>query len=525
MKDLADTPGGVTCIPRNEEKYLSFTKRVLVSDDGEKRKFWNLKFSDSCNFMKESLEKLTNNLDRCQLKHMNKYFKGEKVELMCGKGVYPYEYMTDVSKFSEEKLPPIEAFAKRLNAGTTSVNVDIEPIQISDKEYQYAQNVFITFGCKNLSDFTEVYVKQDDLLLADVIENFTDVCLEKYELDPFHYISAPSLSYSAMLKMTGVELELLTDRDMYIFFEKGIRGGVSVITGRYGKANNPYISSKCLRGESLMGIAKHPWTVKRICKEFSEKTAEEITKYLKKRLGGHSNSPVDDLREKMKEGNILSIEEAVKIAIFIDKYSISKGMDAIRERVKNEQQWSVDNICAFASEFFLDFNAEEIKMLKKSKENGETFNPEQTTTYIMYLDANNLYGWAMSQPLPTKNFKWIEHEKILGYMEFPERIKSCTLEVDLEYPKKLHDAHNDYPLTPELVNVNGVKKLIPNLNDKKNYVIHHGALQQCLNLEQNSPESIEAFPTPKLNFLPNTLRVTRNPERQRRTISKRTFLN
>ena len=87
-----------------------------------------------------------------------------------------------------------------------------------------------------MADLTKVYVAQDTIQLADVVDNFRVVCLKNYGLDPFHYISAPSLAMDAMLKETEVELELLTDRDMHLFFEKGIPGGISMITGRYSKA-------------------------------------------------------------------------------------------------------------------------------------------------------------------------------------------------------------------------------------------------------------------------------------------------
>ena len=113
-------------------------------------------------------------------------------------------------------------------------------------------------------------------------------------------------------------------------------------------------------------------------------------------------------------------------------------------------------------------------------ESGEVFNPEEASIYIQYLDANNLYGWAMSQPLPVRNFKWLSEDEIKTYTKYPEWIRSCTLEVDLEYPVELHDLYNDYPLAPENVTVNGTKKLIPHLGNRKNYVIHHKALQQCL---------------------------------------------
>ena len=113
----------------------------------------------------------------------------------------------------------------------------ITPSELSDEDYCHAQKVFKTFDCKNLAHYTELYCKSDVLLLADVFETFIDVCLEKYKLDPSHYITAASLSMDAMLKMTGIKLDLLTDVDLHLFFEKDIRGGISMITNRYAKAN------------------------------------------------------------------------------------------------------------------------------------------------------------------------------------------------------------------------------------------------------------------------------------------------
>ena len=95
----------------------------------------------------------------------------------------------------------------------------------------------------------------------------------------------------------------------------------------------------------------------------------------------------------------------------------------------------------------------------------------------MYLDANNLYGWSMSKPLPTHGFKWMKVDELETW-----ELHSCILEVDLEYPKGLHDSHNDYPLAPEQIVVNKVSKLIPNLGDKKNYVLHYENLKQYLEL-------------------------------------------
>ena len=99
---------------------------------------------------------------------------------------------------------------------------------------------------------------------------------------------------------------------------------------------------------------------------------------------------------------------------------------------------------------------------------------------LAYLDANNLYGWAMSKPLPTKGFKWMCEDELNNWKSIANQEGvGCILEVDLEYPKELHDLHNDYPLAPESVKLekSAVPKLIPNLNDKTKYVVHYETLK------------------------------------------------
>ena len=200
--------------------------------------------------------------------------------------------------------------------------------------------------------------------------------MQYYKLDPCHYFTSPGLSWDAMLKMTNIKLELMTDIDMFQFIEKGMRGGVSYIANRYGNANNKYM------------------------KEDDEKAPSK---------------------------------------------------------------------------------------------------------YIMYLDANNLYGWAMSQYLPTGNFKWMTDKEIskIDLEKYQaDGKKGLILEVDLEYPQELHDIHNDYPVAPEKVKVSNnmlstyckkiakkynisielVRKLIPTLRDKKEYVLHYRNLQLYLDL-------------------------------------------
>ena len=102
---------------------------------------------------------------------------------------------------------------------------------------------------ETMKDYHELYNDSDVLLLADVFENFRDICLKIYGLDPVHYYTAPGLAWDACLKMTGINLELLSDPDMLLMVEKGIRGGISIISNRYGEANNKYM--KCFNKNKL----------------------------------------------------------------------------------------------------------------------------------------------------------------------------------------------------------------------------------------------------------------------------------
>ena len=105
------------------------------------------------------------------------------------------------------------------------------------------------------------------------------------------------------------------------------------------------------------------------------------------------------------------------------------------------------------------------------------YDENQMSVYIPYLDANNLYGWAMRHKLPMKDFRWMSEDELKNW-----KFKSCVLEVDLEYPKELHDFHNEYPLTPERLQIDKVNKLVPNLYDKKKYVLHYENLKLYLRL-------------------------------------------
>ena len=114
---------------------------------------------------------------------------------------------------------------------------------ISDIDYRHANNVFKGFKLENLGDYHDLYVQSDTLLLADVFNNFRNMCIKEYELDPAHFLSLPGLAWQACLKKTNIELELLTDYDMLLMVEEGIRGGICHSIHRYAKANNKYMKN------------------------------------------------------------------------------------------------------------------------------------------------------------------------------------------------------------------------------------------------------------------------------------------
>ena len=150
--------------------------------------------------------------------------------LLLRTGVYPYEYVNCEDKFLETSLPPKTMFYSQLTKS-----------HISNDDYEYAKQVWEILNIKTLGEYHNIYLKTDVLLLADVFENCRTTCLKNYQLDAAHYFTSLGLAWSAALKMTNVQLQLLTEIDMYLFFENGIRGGMYMISNKYSKANNPYL--------------------------------------------------------------------------------------------------------------------------------------------------------------------------------------------------------------------------------------------------------------------------------------------
>ena len=140
--------------------------------------------------------------------------------------------MDNWERFNENILPNKKAFYRELNLE-----------DIANKDYVYAQKLFEESKLKNLGDYHDLYVQSDMLFLLDVFENFINKCIKIYELDPAYFLFAPGWAWQACFKKTGVKLELLTDIDMLLIVEKGIRGVIFHAIRRYAKANNKYMKT------------------------------------------------------------------------------------------------------------------------------------------------------------------------------------------------------------------------------------------------------------------------------------------
>ena len=372
--------GNFECLGENAEKYITFSvplKKKINNKNKTLEITYKVKFIDSYRFMSTSLSKIVDNLseelhnnkcincksclDYMRTKNEKLIFKCfnykqsyekdfnkelikrfantyefcdknlNKLILLLRKGVYPYEYLDNWERFDETLLPNKESFYSNLNMEN-----------INDIDYRHGNNVFKRFELKNIGEYHDLYVQSDTLLLADVFEKFRNTCIKVYERDPAHFLSLPGLAWQACLKKTNIKIELLTDYDMLLMVEEGIRGGICHSIHRHARANNKY--------------------------------------------------------------------------------------------------------------------------MKNYDENKES-------SYIQYLDANNLYGLAMSQKLPVNGFKWVNNEIneefIKNYDENSD--KSYILEVDIKYPRKLHDLDSDLPFLPKRMKIDKCKKLVCNLHNKKNH--------------------------------------------------------
>ena len=303
---------------------------MIAKDDILIFRCFKCKINYKIDFDKELINKFSSIYDFCN-GDINKF------NLLLRKGVYPYEYMDSWNKFSETSLPDKKDFYSRLNMEN-----------MIDIDYRHAMRVFKKFKMNDLGDYHNLYVQSDSLLLVDIFENFRNMSLKTYGLDPAYFVSLPGFAWHTCLKITGVKLELITDINMLLMIENRMRGGVCNVIRSYAEANNKYMNN---------------------------------------------------------------------------------------------------------------------------------YDENKESSFLLYLDANYLYGCPMTGKLPVGGFKWvknvskIDEEFIKNYDEnsdiglFPK--------VDIEYSKELPNLHSYLPFLPEKMEINGHRKLACMLYDKKGYACTH----------------------------------------------------
>ncbi|XP_072157587.1 uncharacterized protein [Bemisia tabaci] len=215
----------VTIIPSTEETYISLMIRM---EDN-----FAIKFVDSYRFLAASLDKLVSELPPEAFVRTEKLCETpEQLEMVKRKAVFCYDYVTDESKLQDTKPPPKEAFFNKLkNEG------------ISDEDYHRFCETWRIFGVKDLGSYSDLYLKLDVCLLADIFEEFRSFGLKHYELDCANYLTLPSFAFDAFLKMTDVHIDLFTkeQHDMTLMILNHIRGGISQCMLRHAEANNPLV--------------------------------------------------------------------------------------------------------------------------------------------------------------------------------------------------------------------------------------------------------------------------------------------
>ena len=191
VKSLEKIEGEISVNARNEEKHVSVTKDILVDrrnrEEGDK---WQLRFSDSSSFMCGSLDSHVSNLRSVgeeKFKITKAHFTWSvKFKKVIRKGVFPYEWLTHVANLDQNCLPQKDQFFSRLNS-----------TGITDADYAHAKDVWKTFEMSTMREYHDLFLKTDVLLLADVFENFRDMALEHFGVDPCHYVTAPAMFFDA----------------------------------------------------------------------------------------------------------------------------------------------------------------------------------------------------------------------------------------------------------------------------------------------------------------------------------------
>ena len=224
IKHLHSRNAKITVIPNNtDEKFIGF------QIDG-------IRYLHSIQFLQpSSLENLVLNLHNDDGIEPFRYTRrtfGDSDPDIFRKCVFPYEYMTDRDIFKETSLPTKESFYSKLKMEC-----------VTEEQYEHAQQMWNRYGCQTMENYTALHIKLDTVLFADVFEHFRRLAFQQYGLDPAHCRTLAGYTWQAALKLTGMQLELITDPDIFLMVESAIRGGISMVSNRLATANNKYLKS------------------------------------------------------------------------------------------------------------------------------------------------------------------------------------------------------------------------------------------------------------------------------------------
>ena len=481
----------MSCIPQNNEKLTTFSWRPLPCDketykeltkesewlhnqlrkakDGEGREEMKarkkeiddylaspleIRFVDTMAFLNSSMDTLLGNLpDECKerlrtMAMVDGQFDPTRFEMVKKKGGFPYEWFDHWSKLHATRLPSLKEWNSRLTRRT-----------IDEATLQKYQQTWDYFGFASFKEWHDHYLKIDVLGLTDVFENFRAMCMETYGVDPSYYFTAPGMFNSALYKYTGARVELLSDVDMYNFFEGGIRGGLSVQANRYARANNKYMRSHDI---------------------------SQDTRYL---LYADANNLYG-----------WAMKEALPYRLFewVDTQKTAEEWGAVvRDMRSYEAEWLERTNREFREAHHDDKFPDDW-----GEQTNGTRSPVAGMSFREASAVESYCSWVQRQSphfsSPLHAFK----RYLYGTRLAEDESVGLTLKVDLEYPLTLHDAHNDYPLAPEPLEVSddelklskyaakklkgrqrtACRKLCATLHDKRAYTVHWRALKLYLEL-------------------------------------------
>lgn len=482
---LTDRP--ISCIPNTMEKYLSFTLDKCV-------------FLDSLQFTLSSLEALVNNLnkvgDESIFSVFNEEFASTSTEvkqLLRQKGVFPYDWYSGAEKWGIPSLPSKDEFFSVLaNEG------------IKDADYERAQEVWAKAGCKTFKDYLSLYLKTDVLLLADVFEAFRKMCMSYYGLDPCHYFTAPGFSWDSMLKMTGAKIECFKEGqlDMLQMVQSGMRGGISMISCRHAKANiagskdyditKPLSNIMYLDANNLYG-----WAMSQALPLGNYEWESNLSQF--------TPEFIESLKDDEARGYILECDIDVPESHhdYFNDYPLAPESTSFEASPFIQEKYkSMINV--------ID-NSKKIESLKsnliKAKSNLIKLEDAYNTCLQKSNEWNKIKGYAEHrvggknymrlQTLYNQVMNWstelIEHQKVgardaTAFINKNKNIERLYNESQIEKHswREIQDIKQVIQDAEDQINnptkINSIKKLVPNLCNKKNYVLHYRNLKLYLQL-------------------------------------------